>query len=422
MRRKVGGAMAVLLAALAWHGGATSVHAATVACTSATMTSTAWRAPQTTVTFTAGAMGCLSPEYKFFLQTAAGAWVAETGYRAAATWNLDTTGYVAGVYGVGVWIRQAGSSAAYETYWVGTYTLSAVACESATLAYQALTEPAPGGTAVTFNAAATVCPAPQFRFWLTGPGFDWTLVQDWGAASWTWTTPHVDGVYQVGVWARQPSSTNSYDTFGITTYYVGTPVTAGCSTAYIAFTPATTASPGTDVALSGQSNCNNAQFAFWLKPPGGEWTRTTTYVQPQPGQVTWITTGANDGTYEVGVWSKDSTQPWWVQYNTYYIGTYQLAVGRCSGASIGIAGSSPQPNLIPFAAGASDCSSPNYEFWVLPPNSNAWRVVQAWAGNYYTFDTTGLAPGPYRIGVWVRQNNASAAYDSYAIMTYWVGA
>src|ERR1700687_869310 len=152
MRNKVGGAMAVLIAALAWHGGSTSVHAATGVCTSASMTSNAGRAPQTTVAFTAGSTGCLTPEYKFFIQTAGGAWGGQTGYGAsgvaktgdgaAATWNLDTTGYVAGVYWVGVWVRQTGSSAAYEAYWIGTYTLSVVAWESATLAYQGLTEAA----------------------------------------------------------------------------------------------------------------------------------------------------------------------------------------------------------------------------------------------------------------------------------------
>jgi hypothetical protein len=415
--------MAVLIAALPWHGGATSVHAATNACTSASMASTAPQAPGTTVTFMANSTGCLTPEFKFFLQTAGGAWVPKTGY-STYRWTLDTTGYAAGVYGVGFWVRQTGSTAAYEEYWIGTFTLMLVLCESATLTLQALTEPAPAGTKVTFNAAATVCPAPQYRFWLTGPGRDWTMVRDWGAASWTWdTSGFADGVYQVGVWARQPSSANAYDTFGITTYYVGTPVTAGCSTASIYFTPATTTSPGTDVALSGSSNCPNAQYAYWLKPPGGDWVRTTSYIQPQPGQVTWTTTGLDDGTYEVGLWSKDSTQPASVPYNTYFIQTYQLAVGRCSAAAIGPQGlTSPPPVMVNFSAGATDCSTPVFQFWVLPPNSTAWRVVQAYnVSNGFTLDTTGLAPGPYRIGVWVRQNNSSVAYDSYAIMTYWVG-
>jgi hypothetical protein len=78
--------------------------------------------------------------------------------------------------------------------------------------------------------------------------------------------------------------------------------------------------------------------------------------------------------------------------------------------------------MVNFSAGATDCSTPVFQFWVLPPNSTAWRVVQAYnVSNGFTLDTTGLAPGPYRIGVWVRQNNSSVAYDSYAIMTYWVG-
>jgi hypothetical protein len=130
--------------------------------------------------------------------------------------------------------------------------------------------------------------------------------------------------------------------------------------------------------------------------------------------------GHDSGTYEVGLWAKDSTQS--VAFNAYYITTYQLSVGRCSSVGIGIAGSPPGPNQIPVAAGATDCSVPIYQFWLLPPNSNTWQVVQPYpASNYFTFNTSGLAPGPYRIGVWARQNNSTVAYDSYAIMTYWVG-
>jgi len=53
-----------------------------------------------------------------------------------------------------------------------------------------------------------------------------------------------------------------------------------------------------------------------------------------------------------------------------------------------------------IAAGATDCSVPTYSFWLLPPNSNTWQSVQPYpAPNYFTFNTAGLAPGPYRIGV-----------------------
>ncbi len=73
----------------------------------------------------------------------------------------------------------------------------------------------------------------------------------------------------------------------------------------------------------------------------------------------------------------------------------------------------------------------------MPPPGSAWSVAQPYsAGNTLTWDTTGLAPGPYRIGVWARSSGSSSpyrigvwarssgsssSYESYAIITFWVG-
>jgi hypothetical protein len=45
------------------------------------------------------------------------------------------------------------------------------------------------------------------------------MQRPYGGASWSWSTAGLaSGTYQVGVWARQAGSTNSYDAYFIGTY------------------------------------------------------------------------------------------------------------------------------------------------------------------------------------------------------------
>jgi hypothetical protein len=375
------------------------------------------QAPGASIAFTASSTGCTSPEYKFFVQPPGGSWTAQTVY-GGATWTWNTAGLGAGVYGVGVWVRAAGSSAAYEAYWIGTYTLSVAACTAATLSAATLSPQAPGAM-ITFNAAATGCPGAQFRFWMVPHGGVWTTVQAYGAASWTWNTAGLaPGVYQLGVWARQPGSTNAYDAYGFTTFALGA---AGCISAGLSPDVATPQAPGATVVFTATSNsCTGALYQFWLLRPGYGWQARQLYSTAATWS--WDTTTWPLGTYQVGVWAKASASS--AAYDTFFIGTYQLNVGGgCTSASISASPASPQVAgaMITFTAISTDCGAPTYEFWKLPPPGSAWSVAQPYGSATFMWNTTGLAPGPYRVGVWARQNGSAASYDSYAILTFWVG-
>ncbi|HMC69706.1 MAG TPA: hypothetical protein VKJ07_11175, partial [Mycobacteriales bacterium] len=165
--------------------------------------------PGATIAFTASSTGCTSPQYRFFVQAPGGSWTATTGY-SGATWSWSTAGLAPGVYGVGVWARNAGSPLAYDSYWLGTYALTVATCTSSTLSTATVSPRAAGGT-VTYSASATGCPDAQFRFWLLKPGGSWSMQRDYGASTWTWSTAGLGaGTYQVGVWARQAGSANAY--------------------------------------------------------------------------------------------------------------------------------------------------------------------------------------------------------------------
>jgi len=390
-----------------------------ITCTSASMSpgTVSPQAPGATVTFTATATTCTTPQFKFFLQPPGGSWTAQTAF-GANIWAWNTTGLTPGVYGVGVWARQTGSGAAYEAYWIGTYTLSIVTCNAATLSTATASPQAPGAM-ITFNATATRCPGAQFRFWMIPHGGVWTMQRDYGVASWLWnTTGLAPGVYELGVWARQPGSTSAYDAYGFTTFAIGA---GSCISAGLSPNMATPQAPGVTVIFTATSNsCTSPLYQFWLLRPGYGWQARQLYSPTATWS--WDTNTWPLGTYQVGVWAKASASS--ASYDTFFIGTFQLDISPCTSANISASPASPQAPgpTITFTATSTDCAAPRYEFWRLPPPGSSWSVVQGYGvPATLTWNTTGAAPGPYQIGVWARQNGSANSYDSYAILTFWVG-
>ncbi len=402
-----------------WSLTASGTPPAFTACTSASMSPgvASPQPPAGTVTFTATSTGCVVPQYKFFIQPPGGSWTAQTGF-GGATWGWNTAGLAPGIYGVGVWARSAGSSASYEAYWLGTYTLSSAttSCTAASVS-TATASPQAAGAGITFTATATGCPSPQYRFWLLPPGGAWTMKQDYGAGSWNWnTTSLAAGTYEIGAWARQTGSASSYDTFAFSTFVLGL---GTCNSAGLSPDLVTPQAPGTTVTFIGSSNgCTSPLYEYWLLPPGGSWTVAKAYTAAATWA--WNTTGYALGTYQVGVWVKAAASA--NSHDAYFIGTYQLNVGTCTAAGISASPASPQAaGSITFTASSTGCGAPQYEFWELSPSSSTWQMVRPYgSGTTFVWNSTG-GSGPYRFGVWARQAGLTSTYDSYAITTFWVG-
>ena len=99
----------------------------TTPCTGVTA-SAAPASPQsvgTTITINATASGCTNPRYEFWILAAGGAWTVVQAYSSNATFSWITSGLPPGIYRYSVWVRDASSSAPYDTYAPGTaYTLT----------------------------------------------------------------------------------------------------------------------------------------------------------------------------------------------------------------------------------------------------------------------------------------------------------
>jgi hypothetical protein len=94
----------------------------------------------------------------------------------------------------------------------------------------------------------------------------------------------------------------------------------------------------------------------------------------------------------------------------------------CTSATLTTTNVSPQPPGNPFAftASATTCPSPLYKFWVLAPGGK-WTMQRNYGGASWSWNTGGLPPGTYQIGVWARQPGTANAYDAFGVTTVVVG-
>ena len=387
-----------------------------VGCTSANMSpSQASPAPVgATVTFTATSTGCTAPQYRFLLN---GAPVSTTW--GSGTWAWNTTGLQPGLYGIGVWVRSTGSTAQYESWWLGTYQLTFPNCVSAH-ASTLVIPPAPPGSQVAWTASSLGCTNPEYRFYVLAPGGTWTLKRGYGAASWTWNTTGLPaGAYQIGIWARQIGSSHAYDVYNFTTFVLGS---GTCNSAQVTPLQTSPQVPGATVTVFGSSNgCATPSYEFWLLSPGA-----TKWVVKRAFSTTafwnWVTTGYPVGTYQLGVWVKKAGSTH--SYDAYAIVVYTLNVGNCTSASLTPSLTSPRPpgTSITFTASSTGCTAPGYMIWERVPPSTTWVSKGPYtAGTTYVWNTTGQS-GPYQWGVWARQNGSTRRYDAYAQITFWVGS
>ena len=116
-------------------------------------------------------------------------------------------------------------------------------------------------------------------------------------------------------------------------------------------------------------------------------------------------------------------------HDAYFIGSYQLVPARCNAVLVANSPDEPGAAGEPVTLTASvpslqnpTCSDPRYQFWMQAPGATTWQVIRPYAaGASFTWDTTGLAPGPYRLSVWAKQNGSPASYETYALSTFWIG-
>jgi len=110
----------------AWQRGAViSPSASPEACVGPTLTASPM-SPQlagTRVTLTASTAGCWNPQYQFWVRGPNSVWNVLRPYASGPTAMWSTSGLAPGSYAIEVWVKDAFSSQAYDTYAYLTFTV-----------------------------------------------------------------------------------------------------------------------------------------------------------------------------------------------------------------------------------------------------------------------------------------------------------
>jgi len=188
-----------------------------------------------------------------------------------------------------------------------------------------------------------------------------------------------------------------------------------CTTPTLIGSPASQAPTGATVTFTATtSGCVTPNYRFWISPPAGGWTIVQDYSATNT--FAWSGTGLS-GIYGVEVDVRDSGSS--VGYDAVRNITYLLT--GCT--SVTLSAPTGHFGTMGVTATATCGGIPTYRFWMRPPGG-AWAIVQdyglsssfSWSLPYTQ------PPGTYGIEVDVRNQNATAAYEAVANISWvWAG-
>jgi hypothetical protein len=360
--------------------------------------------PGTTVILTGSSTCPGPPEYRFWVQPPGGSWGVVQDYSTAGTYTWNTTGKPQGSYGLEVDVRDQGATDTYEKVSNLTYVLGTPICRSPTLSASPATS-AGTGSSVTFSATSSSCPNPRYRFWVQSPGGPWVIKQDYSTSNtFTWTGTGLAGSYGIEVDVRDQSSSVSYDSVKNLTYTL-----TGCTSTRFSTDKASPQGTGSTIVLTGTSTCPGTPvYRFWTQAPNGRWTVVQDYSPTST--FSWSGTGLA-GVYglEVDVRDQGGTDTYEKAYSTTF------TIAGCTSAGLSANPASPQKagTQVVLTGSATCPGTPEYRFWVKAPGGN-WQIKQDYSSSStFSWNTTGLAPGPYGLEVDVRDQGGTDTYEAH---------
>ena len=178
---------------------------------------------------------------------------------------------------------------------------------------------------------------------------------------------------------------------------------AGCQAVAGTASPRSPAPAGTMVTVTASaSGCGNPspRYGFWLQPPGATTWQLLQQYSTNPNFV-WNTAGKPPGSYRFSIWALDAASG----------GTAGNSLGRWDAYAM---------LSITLTSTPCGCPNPRYQFELLNPGSQTWRIVQAYSSNaIFNWSTTGTTVGAYRFSIWARdassQGLASSSLGSWDV-------
>jgi hypothetical protein len=100
----------------------------------------------------------------------------------------------------------------------------------------------------------------------------------------------------------------------------------------------------------------------------------------------------------------------------------------CDSINASAAPASPTPfgTQVSIAANAGTCADPRFQFWILRPGTQIWKVAQAYStDSTYEWDTASMPAGSYRFSIWARDgasagvaSNVLGSWDVYMMLPH----
>jgi len=274
------------------------------------------------------------------------------------------------------------------------------------------------GSSIKFTAAGSGGSGDyEYKFWLKTGGI-WSTVQVYSTTdTWTWNTMGESaGTYGVQVYIRKVGSKAKYEAIKTLSYVLVYPPTAGATLSPDLASPLLIGNNNITFTAGGVGGSGNYEYRFWLKT-GGVWSPTGAYSTTDTW--TWNTLGVPAGTYGVQVYVRNagsSAKSEAVKNLSYVL----VPSTPATGATLSPDHASPQTagtDVTFTAGGVGGSGSYEYKFWVKA--AGVWTPMQGYsATETWTWDTTGLTPGSYRVQVYVRNVGSSAQYEAVSGMAY----
>jgi hypothetical protein len=393
------------------------VVTAPLALTSITSNLPAPQTTGTTITFTAAATGGVAPyQYKWWIYDGA-TWTVTQNWSTSATFAW-TPASASSANRVGVWIRNAGSTAdAYANANSNGSIPYAITALPGALTVTGLTSnlasPQMAGTAITFTASATGGTPPLEYKWRlsTNGGTSYSTLQDWGSSPtlvWTPASPIADA--RIVVWARSSGVTADAPQSQAT---VAFQITTG-PLALTGITPNLASPQTTGTSITFIANATGGvtprQYKWWLLF-NGSWS----VVRDWSTNSSFFWTPSVAGTYRVAVWVRNwgNTADMYENANSNGSIEYVVTHGAVplSITSLTSNPSSPQVSgtAITFAVASSGGTTPHqYKWRVSTDGGNSYTTAQDWSTNSSFTWTPGSAIADARISVWARNSGVTA--------------
>jgi hypothetical protein len=237
-------------------------------------------------------------QYAFWLYSTKNGWKNPQPWGATETFTWTPTWADEDDYALQVWVKNNGSTAAYDVY-AGTNMFH---IQRASLHMTTPTLfPVAVGTPVTWTAdIADPSVTMEYQFWQYSYSTStWTLGQAYGAQKTFVWTPTVVDTYTIQVWARQVGSTAAYDFY-----------TSPAAPLSVVSGPAQVVSLTSDVSLPAPAGSTITwtagatggsaplEYQFW-RQDGATWTMVQNY-SPQ-NTYRWITGAADIGPHAIQV-------------------------------------------------------------------------------------------------------------------------